>query len=241
METERVECCEVCGGREFQIIVMRKPGCQDPTLDMIYGEQVNECTCGLVFLNPRLTEESLREFYRKHYEDFLQQTGRDIGSMQQHRNVAHMRFERIRGYLKRPCNVLEIGCGTGHFLRECAKVGCEVTGTELRPEKIKIARGQGLNILDTGDIPSGPFDFAAAIHVLEHVRHPLEFLKELRSVAPRAYVEVPRFRPQHITPHLYDFRPKVLWALIKKAGWQVLEEICYDSKSHWLGVTLEHE
>ncbi len=79
-----------------------------------------------------------------------------------------------------PCRVIEPGCGTGNYARYLAGKGFDVTGVDISPIAIEMAKRaasrEGLHcafvVADLcGDISriEGPFDFAFDWEVLHHV------------------------------------------------------------------------
>src|SRR5688572_32917719 len=75
-------------------------------------------------------------------------------------------------------NALEIGCGTGAFARDLAKVCTRVTGLDLSSEMIRIARarsGQSGNLefqsadAMTWPYPASHFDSVCSIAPLHHL------------------------------------------------------------------------
>ena len=82
--------------------------------------------------------------------------------------------------------VLEIGFGNGVFLSYCRSRGWNVTGTELLPELVELARDAGYSAfqaehLDT--LPDSSFDLIAAFDVFEHIfpEQSVAFLTALAS------------------------------------------------------------
>jgi ubiquinone/menaquinone biosynthesis C-methylase UbiE len=76
-------------------------------------------------------------------------------------------------------NALEIGCGTGAFARELARVCRRVTALDLSSEMIRVARARSehLDNLEfqladamTWDFPRSHFDFVCSIATLHHVQ-----------------------------------------------------------------------
>lgn len=68
--------------------------------------------------------------------------------------------------------VLEIGYGNGVFLSYCRSQGWDVTGTELLPELVEIARAAGFDARsadELSNLPDGEFDLIVALDVFEHI------------------------------------------------------------------------
>lgn len=75
---------------------------------------------------------------------------------------------------KKPENVLEVGCGMGHFLRSI-KSACEVSGSEKNPDARAALLREGIPL----DIESKHYDFIVAFQVLEHLADSRSFLEVL--------------------------------------------------------------
>jgi len=77
--------------------------------------------------------------------------------------------------------VLEVGCGTGGFLRQCRDAGASVLGLELNPAARTTARNAGLSVsgdslVEVAQRRAAEFDIVCAFQVLEHVAAVGEFL-----------------------------------------------------------------
>lgn len=83
--------------------------------------------------------------------------------------------------------VLEVGVGSGHFLRAARSQGMTVSGVELNPAAAASVREMGFEVFDAdlanlSDQISVPFDAICAFQVLEHVPDPSQLLKEMLRV-----------------------------------------------------------
>jgi len=91
--------------------------------------------------------------------------------------------------LGRPPRTLEVGCGDGFFSGHLAKLGCEVTGIDLSPTAIALARRRYPDAsFTTHDLTQPlPFEDATAdlvwcSEVLEHLFSPLGTVLEIQRV-----------------------------------------------------------
>ncbi len=82
--------------------------------------------------------------------------------------------------------LLDVGCGTGHWASFFSEHGFTIAGVDISPSMIRVARGKGIPrasfaIADAHELPfdSGRFDVAVAITTLEFVRDPEAVLWEM--------------------------------------------------------------
>jgi predicted TPR repeat methyltransferase len=102
--------------------------------------------------------------------------------------------------------VLDIGCGSGRYAVEIAKVGGQVTGIELSPEMLRMAaervKAAGVNdkvelieadFVAWADQQTGrPFDVAVAMGVLDYVEDAPAFIARMGKVARTAMASFPK-------------------------------------------------
>ena len=125
-------------------------------------------------------------------------------------------------------HVLDIGCGTGHFLKSCLNEGWNITGVEPNPQARSIASQlTKKNILDSKELfqlkPSS-FDVITLWHVLEHLpdleQHMQQF-KNLLKPNGVLIVAVPNYKSDDASYYgkywaAYDV-PRHLWHFDKKS------------------------
>ena len=83
--------------------------------------------------------------------------------------------------------VLDIGCGTGNYLRILRNLGWEVYGVEPSEKAVNAGRKEyGLDIragtLLDHRFPDNYFNFISMNHVLEHLPNPIETFAELKRI-----------------------------------------------------------
>ena len=130
--------------------------------------------------------------------------------------------------------LLDIGCGNGGFLRKCSEHlrSYRLHGTEFddkyRAEVEAIPGFSGLYVCDLDEIP-GTFDLASLVHVLEHIPHPVSFLRkcwERVSYGGHVLIQVPDCRQNPsaipIADHCSHFSIDGVEELLKTAGFEIV-------------------
>jgi len=76
--------------------------------------------------------------------------------------------------------VLEVGCGSGEFLKKLQKRGADLLGLEINPAARERCRQAGLKVRggELSKLPACSFDMVCAFQVLEHLARPLVFLRQ---------------------------------------------------------------
>jgi 2-polyprenyl-3-methyl-5-hydroxy-6-metoxy-1,4-benzoquinol methylase len=83
--------------------------------------------------------------------------------------------------------VLDVGCGSGKFVAECAKAGAEVTGIDISPEMIKLAINYmemnrinaNLFVGDATERLPNKYDICVALGVIEYFKDPMVILRNM--------------------------------------------------------------
>lgn len=82
--------------------------------------------------------------------------------------------------------LLDVGCGNGTSMQKMKSMGWNVVGTDFDEKAVVNAKSKGLEVY-LGEIaaqhfPPESFDAIMMNHVIEHVPHPVELLKECRGL-----------------------------------------------------------
>jgi SAM-dependent methyltransferase len=85
--------------------------------------------------------------------------------------------------------LLDVGCGDGQSLEILADLGWSVSGVEVDPSAVAVARARGLDVrqgtLADAAFAEDSFDLVTSSHVIEHVHDPADFLRQsLRVLRP---------------------------------------------------------
>lgn len=210
--------------------------------------RIVECeSCGLIFVNPRLSDSEVRTLYDAAYfrgegfDPFACYEG-ERGAPAGRDSLARHALERIAAVKSPPADFLEIGPGLGQLLRLAKERGYRTAGVELSAHAATVLQGSGLQILhgtlEEVKIADASFDVVVAMEVIEHLPDPKRFFTEVaRILRPGGlfYYETGNIECEaarclgadweYIRPegHLYYFSPRTLTRYLKETGFQV----CY--------------
>ena len=158
----------------------------------------------LLFTHPKPSESELSNYYpdenyishtnqRRSLFDFLYHAVRRVSVQRKLRLIKP--FQSTQGTL------LDVGAGTGFFLRAAQKKGWTVTGIEPNPSARNLANDKAENsVFDTDamrQLPPNSFDVITLWHVLEHLPNLEEEIKlfhKLLKPNGRIVVAVPNYK-----------------------------------------------
>lgn len=86
--------------------------------------------------------------------------------------------------------MLDVGIGTGFFAREFLKRGADITGIDVSPKMLDVARKKGFKDVSAGDavnipFPDAVFDLVVSITALEFIREPRRAVSEMMRVCKK--------------------------------------------------------
>ncbi|KKU88092.1 MAG: Methylase/methyltransferase [Candidatus Gottesmanbacteria bacterium GW2011_GWA2_47_9] len=180
--------------------------------------------CRLIFQNPRLSDAELDIYYGSgNYRSTINQPpeGMDKGE----ENRAKLDAEIIKRVAGEVNSHLDIGCGHGYLLEVMGakiKVGTESDLKYVKAKYVKV-------YADMDKIPQKKFDLVTAIHVLEHLPYPLDFLKKMAEFVEKdghLVIEVPSWRTRGGPlgfAHLHHFETDVLKLMCVQVGLTVIQ------------------
>jgi SAM-dependent methyltransferase len=218
--------CTLCQGREHRPLFTKR------------GWTFIRCTsCGLVSVAPLPTPEALREHHELSYARgpyAVYAAAADVREA-----IARHRLHLLRP-LAPPGAWLEVGCGTGSFLREATAAGVEIEGVELVAGAVARARATGLVVHHAAieDFePPRSYSTVIAFDVMEHLLDPTAFARRARTwmhAGGLLAVTVPDCRSmparvlgrrwfQYWPPdHLYYFTASTIRRLLEAAHFSVV-------------------
>ena len=218
------------------------PICEGSKGDPLHTEgsfQMVQCpSCQFIFLNPRPTDDALIRFYQRYLPE-------EVPSIESWERMMRPVFHRAANLLepyRGSGRLLDVGTGFGFFLVEMKKRGWETAGVEISQKATDYARDIfGLTIfpgpLEKAGFPDNSFDAVTAFYVIEHLSHPVAFLRECHRILKPGGLLLLRY--PHTTPiknllhffgvknrlydlpaHLSDFSPKIIQGCLEKIGFE---------------------
>src|SRR5688572_22656405 len=188
--------CPICGGDDFEVLARNDR--------YFMGIQTVGCRrCGLVFANPQPTEPALDRFYREHYRTFYQRVDQpDVGYVRRlkkdERSGTTVEFLISRHALFTGAAVLDVGASEGAMLHAVAERVPDTVRVAVEPNPAFRAFAETYAdctaFESLSQVEGRTFDLVILNHVLEHVREPVPFLRELAAIMgpeARLYIDVP--------------------------------------------------
>jgi SAM-dependent methyltransferase len=228
--------CKICGGKGFRLLKKHSLFIGMNGRDTA----IVQCTgCGTVTRIPSLFEgadlQQLAPAQLKENKVF-------VGGDTEKPSAYFTRRLNLAAAAVKGKKLLDIGCGTGSFLKLAQTLGWEVTGTEFTKATVDKLNSEGVNCLhgnlENPALQGKLFDLIHLNHVFEHVEDPVTLLRQAGSLlAPGGMIliEVPnefdglvqqlkRFAgvsgagKTSFFEHEWFFSPQTLTATIEFAG-----------------------
>lgn len=199
--------------------------------------------CRLSYLNPRISKDYISIFYppNEYYVTLVSEDeiySRKAGIF----TKSWIAYTKLFGVSKTmdgmpKGKVLDIGCGTGEYLKLLKEHGWDICGIDVNPDAITQAKKRRVKAfcgeLHEAEFPSGFFDLIVMKHSLEHLYDPVRVLEEVYRIlkkSGRIMIEVPNFASVEselfrtywsgldVPRHLLQFSPNTLKILLEKTG-----------------------
>ncbi len=210
VRTEYVPC-DLCGSTDHRLVYSKTDSHTGLEFHLV------ACTCGMAFVNPMPTDESIPRLYPDGYLE-----------AKEHQTS---KYRRMLSFLPpaRGNRLLDIGCGRGDFIDYASKKGWDVRGVDrLRwetPYPVPVTVGDFLAM----DLGQCSFDAVTAWAILEHVRTPSGFFRKIptllsdegRFVFTVPNVDAPGMRiscSEDVPRHLWLFSPKTVRRYLEESG-----------------------
>jgi len=230
-------------------------------------KEINDCQlvkckrCGLVYMNPRPTQQEINQQYSAEYhiERLLSKEPKTEEEIEQQINKNIGRAEEIAKRFGNKGKLLDIGCSTGFFMVCLKRCGWDISGVDVSNWASKFARDKlGLSVF-TGSVEEiefkDQFDVVTMNHTLEHLSDPFGTLRRVSEILINGGILIikgPNFasfdRTWHGTNwrgysdrgHLYYFTPRTYCMALEKAGFCVQKIIFqyWDPVAHFKEIRL---
>jgi 2-polyprenyl-3-methyl-5-hydroxy-6-metoxy-1,4-benzoquinol methylase len=216
--------------------------------------------CQLVFLNPRVNLDNLKDYYTSHYLPYRGSEAWGKYSKLVEGSQKKVDLKRVNR-VKEMCSVspksliLDVGCGNPSFLKAChQELNCKTLGIDFSDEGWKeqstLFKGLDLQVAEIKDLSLNlKPDIITMWHYLEHDYTPLENLTYLKSIAKPSttlIIEIPNFDSVsrkkydenwagwHTPRHTSLFSPNNVELLLDKSGWNVSQLLTYGTLNPYL-------
>jgi 2-polyprenyl-3-methyl-5-hydroxy-6-metoxy-1,4-benzoquinol methylase len=237
---ERLENCPVCKSESFKNFLIVK----DHTVSQESFVIVQCDECDFKFTNPRPTKKEIGKYYKS--EDYISHSNKSnnlIGKIYQIVRYKTLNDKlNLINKLHKKGALLDIGCGTGHFLTVCQKAGWMINGIEPDEQANKIAQSKtgtdiGSDFLE--EKYNQKFDIITMWHVLEHVHDLEEYIQKLSNVLSstgKLVIAVPNsesydastyrenWAAYDVPRHLYHFTSSTIQKLLIRHGFKLLDK-----------------
>jgi len=238
--------CNLCGRDEWQV---RFPATMDGrTLNVSafrctspgYGAhaQIVQCNhCGLVYANPRWSDEALLAAYTAVEDETYQaeRRGREL-TFRKHLQELEKRAGPANGRA-----LLDVGAYIGVFIEAAAAAGWQAIGVEPSAWAVAAAQEQGVNVIqgtqDAPELAGRQFDVITWWDVVEHLDDPAaEIAKSCQLLKPGGWLALHTMDVDSLTArlmgrrwpwlmdmHLYYFSRQSLAQMMAQAGFVQIE------------------
>lgn len=238
--TEKLNQCPVCSSLQLTGFLNVK----DYTVS---GEQfsIDRCNaCGFQFTNPRPDINSIGYYYQSseyisHHDDEENLITKVYNLVRNY--TTRQKIKLLQQYtVKSNPSILDIGCGAGYFLQQCARKNWQTKGTEPDDDARKIAvKRTGSPVFESigsEELKDEKFDFITLWHVLEHVHElntTIEWLHYHLNPGGTLFIAVPnnasydaaKFGTQwaayDVPRHLYHFTRETMHTLLNNHRFEI--------------------
>jgi SAM-dependent methyltransferase len=163
---EKEHPCTICGGKKLSVWAAKG-----------YLEAKRCVDCGMISVNPHLSEEGIKEFYSSYFK-FRQ----DDITKKQLRDITYLIDRDWVSLFVKGGRVLDVGCSGGFFLSKFSPEKWERFGVEIADDAAEYAKKMFNIPVFVGDIVKQEFDHLFDLvmlrGVIEHFSDPVSVLKK---------------------------------------------------------------
>lgn len=177
--------CPICGRKKFETLFIKE------------GFVHVKCSCGFIFVTPTADDKYRDVFFRDIYTSWAEVllTSEEVMVDTKKFRYGLDFIEKNIGILKNKDLIVDIGAGSGLFLKIARDNGWKVSGVEFNKKSIESINKLGIEVfnkpLEEGIYPRNYVDVVTIWEVLEHINNPNEFIKEISNILkPGGYLFV---------------------------------------------------
>jgi len=184
---------------------------------------------GLIFLNPRWTNEQYKKYYADEYDTMKRKhIFKEVKPNRKMYKHGRSIFKCVKKYCRHPKSIIDIGAGNGYtldFLKDVYKVNTYFIEPSIECQKQLKERGHILTEFNTNI----KFDLLTSRHVLEHINDPIQHLKDIRLLMnddSLLHISFPNAKNMisgwFQNPHIYYFDEETFNLIIQKVGLKMI-------------------
>ncbi len=237
---EKLNYCPICKSSQIKLFLV----CKDNTVSRETFDIVECISCGFKFTNPRPDEDKLGAYYKS--DEYVSHSNSSKGFVHSIYQIVRKytllkKLQLISKYYKTG-NILDIGCGTGEFLKTFKDAKWKTFGIEPSLDVREIAiKNYGLDIRGEAEIKkleTEGFDVITMWHVLEHVPELNDRIDDLkRLIKPEGIIVIAvpnctsfdadvykeNWAAYDVPRHLYHFVPNDIETVFNNHGLKVFK------------------
>lgn len=221
--------------------------------DLLYNQEFD-----LLITSPKPKEEKLSEYYKS--ENYISHTDSNKTIFEKAYQwvksiMLKKKISLIEKYHNNQGSILDIGAGTGDFLKTIKNHHWKTQGVEPNKNAREIAKRKEISLQqETSSFGDGEFDVISMWHVLEHVPNLEAQLKELERLLKKEgtlFVAVPNFKSydaKHykefwaaydVPRHLWHFSKFSISKLFNTIGFELVEIIPMKFDAYYVSLLSE--
>lgn len=240
ISNEQTLCCPFCKSEKTKIAFFLKDHSVSKETFSLFDCEV----CGLRFTNPIPDASSIGKYYQS--EDYISHSNTKKGIVNTLYHAARdfmiqQKINWIKSFSSHK-KLLDIGCGTGHFMHALKQNGFQVKGVEVDEGARNFAITQfGLEVMTPDDFlfdsTADKYGVITLWHVLEHIHQPKDFLEKINlSLLDDGLlmIAVPNFKSTDaafygdywaaydVPRHLWHFSPQFMEKWLLTSGFKLV-------------------
>ncbi|HII29972.1 hypothetical protein COT48_01515 [Candidatus Woesearchaeota archaeon CG08_land_8_20_14_0_20_47_9] len=169
--------CSLCGSNHHRLLFKKRGNFYKIPFCIVRCMR-----CGLVFVNPRLSDKAITVLYDDDYfkgegfDPIARYEAGEANALQKKAEAAAvLRTAELVTGISPPMKLVDVGCGVGNMLEVASNLGYDVLGIDAAAHAVSMARRRGFNAicgkLDEIGIDR-KFDVAVMTETVEHLPNP---------------------------------------------------------------------